>query len=238
MLATPPLKTGGLSYFQKIKIQKAYEEAFSSEATVKEALTEDGTLQAEITSADGTVLSYQTDALTRIEPGQNLMINATLTKESSTEPYAAMNTMVFVANTPTLVLTLTGELPFTIAGNLEPKSFKDSKLSEHFDLISETHDKGERQLTLELHHAMSMDKFIQLISDDQVLGRLSNLNQSYLNESGKLKAILNQISNPIDTSETRNVLASGSRMQVFFKSDAGTVDRGINIVYRPKPNAA
>lgn len=238
ILDTPPIKTGGLSYIQKSHIQNAYEAAYKSEAKIDPALTEDGILKAEFQSADGKELSYQTDALHRREPGQNLMISAGLTKDSSTEPYATLNTMVFVTNTPTMVLTLTGELPFKIAGILEPKNFKDSKLGDHFNLISENHASGERQLTLELHHDMSMDRFIQLLSDDEDLGRLTNLNQSYLKETGKLEIIQKEISSPAPASSDRDVLVSGSQVQVFIKSDTGTVDRGINIVYRPRPNAA
>lgn len=233
VLATPPLKTGGISYFQKTHIQDDYEKRFKTKLTINDALTQ-GLLEADVATGNGETLKLTTDVMQPIEEGKNVLLNATFKKDGSDAVYASMNTMIFNAKKPAMVVALSGDLPFELADKLEKQSFAGSPMEGHTKLVSEKHDRDERHIKVTLDHDMSLAHLIHLITQDDNAERLALLKQSYLEQSHKMEAILKMLESTPNSSDEHKILKEGSEVQVFFKTDKGTMDRGINIVYTPK----
>lgn len=232
-LATPPLKTGGISYFQKKHIQDDYTKRFNTKLSINDALTQ-GLLEADVTTGSGVKLKLTTDVMQPIEEGKNVLLNATFKQDGSDAVYASMNTMVFNAKKPAMVVTLTGDIPFKLADKLEKQSYAGSAMEGHTKLISEKHERGERHIKVTLEHDMSLAHLVYLISQDDDIERLATLKQSYLEQSHKMQSILQMLESSTNPENEHKILKEGSEVQVFFKVDKSTMDRGINIVYTPK----
>lgn len=233
-LTTPPIGTGGISY---LRSQSIIDHIYASNPEVKNLVIDrsrdsDGILSAIYTS-EGADIIFKTDANETASTEGNTVITSTIApRENADKSYAVMSTMLFDAKkTPSLVITINGDKAFGISQsalkmNREQMNFGDClSLTEHYskDL--------ELSVKLTLTCDLRLDQVVSALSmQDTTLTQEAALNQRFLEATGSMKKVLAKIA---PTASPRDdFMTLGSTINVYYKADKGSLDSGINFVYK------
>ncbi|MFK4132433.1 hypothetical protein ACI2KR_09155 [Pseudomonas luteola] len=233
-LATPPLKTGGISPLQSYAITSSYHDMYGTDdgLIVNNARNDQGILSSTFKLNDTKYL-FETDSAALVVQGSNNLAITSSVKvaESSKDATMLTSLILFVKEKPNLIFSLNGDAPVSIAKRVKDIKTSDLEFGNCIDIKSESTGPNERSFALGLKCDLSLgDVFRYLTLGDELMSREATLTESYLAETGAQRVFSSQIG---QKDQGTKLFKAGASLSVFYKADDKTVDRGINFVYKP-----
>jgi hypothetical protein len=239
--ATPPMKTGGISYLSAMKIESQVD-AIKQKLVIDRARDAEGSLSAKFIENESdhnnktqTPLLFKTDASgSKPADGETLVITSTIgTQATPDKSDAVMSTMLFKGkNKPSLVFTINGDLPLALAKSALTLSKDELGFNGCLTVANDSATQLERSVTLDVNCNLQLGYAVDFISfNNWRLLQLSKLTQSFILQTGAINNLTSVVSPKI--ADDGFMFRKGATINVYYKADPAAMDRGINFVYKP-----